>query len=212
MGSTFIALTTESAYSIKPSRVTIGTLMTSLNGPGCSITLLNISNSATTAKVPVHQILSHLDAPTEAIAWPSSTYGTRGSVTRSSQLVADPEIKEELHIVDDLKSECIKEARLTLVEPSILEGKLRQACFNMVACEPDLTVWDTEMGDGDCGETVAAGAKGKSTPRNELMKGLLRALDEGVAKSGSILSLVHKLVDIVENTMGYVILRISLKI
>lgn len=35
---------------------------------------------------------------------------------------------------------------------------LRNVCNHLVQAEPDLTRWDTVMGDGDCGETLKMGA------------------------------------------------------
>lgn len=71
------------------------------------------------------------------------------------------------------------------VDPIILEKTVRQACANILAAEPNLTKFDTISGDGDCGTNLEAGARG-----------LLAALDGGVAKNGSILAVVHAFVHI----------------
>ena len=78
-----------------------------------------------------------------------------------------------------------------LVNPQILESSLRKACSNIVAAEPDLTKWDSIMGDGDCGETFAAGCSA-----------LVSALDRGLASSGSLLSLTSHIASITETRMG----------
>lgn len=67
----------------------------------------------------------------------------------------------------------------------------RAACQNLIEAEPDLTKWDTVMGDGDCGETLKTGATA-----------LLSALDSGVAKSGSAIKVLQELENIVESQMG----------
>src|SRR5947207_3119302 len=54
----------ESTYKISPSRVYVGTFMTSLNGPGVSLTLLNLSNLKNASSV-----LLALDAKTTALGW-----------------------------------------------------------------------------------------------------------------------------------------------
>ena len=37
---------------------------------------------------------------------------------------------------------------------------IQSACGSVFAAEPDLTEFDTIVGDGDCGHTFASGAKG----------------------------------------------------
>lgn len=68
---------------------------------------------------------------------------------------------------------------------------LQTACDAIVKAEPDLTKWDTVMGDGDCGETLKTGATA-----------LLSAVDGGLAKPGSVIAVLHELESIVESKMG----------
>ena len=68
---------------------------------------------------------------------------------------------------------------------------IRHACDNLVTAEPDLTRWDTVLGDGDCGETLKTGATA-----------MLSALKSGLAKEGSVVHVLHELEDIVESKMG----------
>lgn len=79
----------------------------------------------------------------------------------------------------------------TAVDPSTLEKRLEQACQNIIAREPDLTEWDSKMGDGDCGETLKTGAQA-----------LLSSLKQGLASKGSVLEVVAELVQVTENKMG----------
>lgn len=81
--------------------------------------------------------------------------------------------------------------KTSTVDPALLDSMARKACNNLVAAEPDLTKWDTIMGDGDCGETLKTGATA-----------LLSALDSGVAKSGSVIRVLQELENIVESRMG----------
>ncbi len=77
------------------------------------------------------------------------------------------------------------------MDPKILEASLRKACNRITEVEPDLTKWDTIMGDGDCGETFKSGCVE-----------LLKALDDGLASSGSILKITSHVAEITETKMG----------
>lgn len=55
----------EKSYNIKPARVLAGTYMTSLNGLGFSITILNVVNT----NIGGPSMLQLLDAPSEATGW-----------------------------------------------------------------------------------------------------------------------------------------------
>jgi triose/dihydroxyacetone kinase / FAD-AMP lyase (cyclizing) len=77
------------------------------------------------------------------------------------------------------------------VNPKILESSLRKACNRIIIAEPDLTKWDTIMGDGDCGETFKTGCCE-----------LLKALDNGLASSGSLLAVTSRIAEITETNMG----------
>ena len=69
---------------------------------------------------------------------------------------------------------------------------LRSACEALVTAEPDLTKWDTVMGDGDCGLTLETGAKA-----------LLDAIDfKKIAAKGSVVEVLTELEDILEGKMG----------
>lgn len=56
-------------YGLHPCRIYAGTLVGSLNGPGFSLSLLNVKD---TGLGPGKSILELLDAPTEAAGWPSN--------------------------------------------------------------------------------------------------------------------------------------------
>jgi hypothetical protein len=58
----------ETVYGIHPVRVFCGTYMTSLNGPGLSISLLNVTRAATVA-ANSQQLLSYIDASHETLSW-----------------------------------------------------------------------------------------------------------------------------------------------
>lgn len=172
----------ERDWKMVPCRVISGFLETSLNAPAFSVSVVNATAAAKNCKYSVDQIKEFFDVRTTT-AWESMA-GSQGGKTRRSrqeQLVQAP--KEKPKTVDD--SHDLK------VDAAVLEKALRVACEDLVKAEPDLTKWDTVMGDGDCGETLKTGATA-----------LLAALDGGLAKSGSVVKVLHELEEIVESKMG----------
>src|SRR4051794_38685664 len=61
-------------WSITPTRVLIGCFETSLNAPGWSISLLNLSGIEHEAGTGVSQLIKLLDSDTTASAWPRNGY------------------------------------------------------------------------------------------------------------------------------------------
>ena len=167
-------------WKIEPIRVVTGFIETSLNAPAFSVSVVNVTAAAKNCSYSTEQIKSFFDTRTTT-HWESMTgsQGTRRS--RKEQIVEPP--KEEKKTVND--------ATDLKVDPAVLEKSLRKACNDLIAAEPDLTRWDTVMGDGDCGETLKTGATA-----------LLSALDQGLAKKGSIVEVLHEVEEIVESKMG----------
>lgn len=62
-----------SKWDIKPVRILTGTFETSLNAPGFSISLCNLSAASRESNTSVHELLELLDAPTTAVGWPNLT-------------------------------------------------------------------------------------------------------------------------------------------
>jgi triose/dihydroxyacetone kinase / FAD-AMP lyase (cyclizing) len=48
---------------------------------------------------------------------------------------------------------------LSPVDLPVFRGRVSEACKNVIAAEPQITHFDTIVGDGDCGMTLARGAK-----------------------------------------------------
>lgn len=168
-------------WNMEPSRICAGFLETSLNAPAFSVSVINVTAAAANCRYSVDEIKGFFDARTNT-HWESMA-GAQAvrRRPRREQLVRAPQ--EERKTVDkkrDLK-----------VDPVVLEKMLRNACEQLIVAEPDLTKWDTVMGDGDCGETLKTGATC-----------LLSALDGGLAKSGSVVKVLLELEDIVESKMG----------
>ncbi|KAL7806413.1 glycerone kinase [Trichoderma aethiopicum] len=167
-------------WKIEPVRVCAGFIETSLNAPAFSVSVVNVTAAAKNCSYSVEEIKSFFDARTTT-CWESMTGSQARRRTRQQQIVQPPE--EEIKTVD--------ESRDLKVDPVLLEKMLRNACEALIKAEPDLTKWDTVMGDGDCGETLRTGATS-----------LLTALDAGLAKSGSVVKVLLELEDIVESKMG----------
>ncbi|POR31086.1 Dihydroxyacetone kinase [Tolypocladium paradoxum] len=173
-----------STYDIKPCRTFAGAFETSLNAPGFSISLCNISAAARECQeTSASELLELLDRPTTAVSWPVVVRPEAVSETASANGVLP-------HKIVDAQNATDAEDKL-VVDPSMLEKAVRSACEAAISAEPKLTEWDMVMGDGDCGEAV----KG-------LCEAVLRMMDDGVAAKGSVLALLMSLMDAVDDMGG----------
>lgn len=159
-------------YNIVPSRIYVGAFETSLNAPGFSISLCNLSKVAKSTSRPLSTILDLLDAPTSAPAWPKNQYNVtatpyqNGSVTGATSAPAAA-------VAGDTGRNLASEKLL----PAI-----KAACKAAIAAEPFITKFDTVMGDGDCGEGVVMACEAllsrfDSAPFTESKLELFPALD-----------------------------------
>ncbi|KAK1533058.1 uncharacterized protein CCOS01_05041 [Colletotrichum costaricense] len=170
-----------STWSITPVRTQVGTFETSLNAPGFSISICNISAAARQCKSAVTELLQLLDRPTSAVYWPNTVRPVTCD-EKTNSLTTDKASTTNGH---EQKSDLIK------VDPKLLEKVIRSACERAIAAEPNLTKWDMVMGDGDCGEAV----KG-------LCESLLRNLDNGSADSGSVFAFLESTIEAVDDMGG----------
>ncbi|KAH7150330.1 dihydroxyacetone kinase [Dactylonectria estremocensis] len=174
----------QRGYNMAPARVFAGFIETSLNAPAFSVSVINITQAAANCSYSAEQIKQFADVKTDT-CWESMAGAQSGPRRRArkEQFVQAP--------VESKKAASASNNDL-VVDPRTLEAVVRTACNALVAVEPDLTRWDTVMGDGDCGETVKTGASE-----------LLAALDvDKAAASGSVTALLTTLEDIVESKMG----------
>lgn len=139
----------QSRYGIKPARILSGTYMTSLNGLGFSVTLLN------TVDVGGSSMIDLLDAPSEVAGWAApiqaSTWKAGNTATRTASLEEAQKAKpsgQTMTAVDE-------------------KAALVAALERVVAAEAEITKYDTIVGDGDCGIGLKRGAEGKSTSSEE---------------------------------------------
>ncbi|SCV48673.1 related to glycerone kinase isoform [Fusarium fujikuroi] len=132
-----------SGYSIRPIRVLSGTYMTSLNGMGFSITLLNLDSMNN------HHLLELLEAPAEAVGWSApikpEAWRAADATVPNNYETGDHEPKKrkrsQIENADDVGT--YDAAKAT----NALASGLRR----LIKAEPEITRYDTIVGDSDCG-------------------------------------------------------------
>lgn len=164
-------------WSITPDRHYVQAFETSLNAPGWSLSLLNVSGIERTTKTSVKDLLKLLDAETTAPAWPRNGYREAHEVPQTSD--------------NDTDAKAADANQGPTIDAATVETALRNACNAAIASEPDLTKWDIEMGDGDCGEAVVG-----------MCQGILRRLDAGLCKTGKIFHILDEIDEAVEEIGG----------
>lgn len=132
-------------YNISPVQSICGTVMTSFNGNGFSLTLLNASKCSKSIKSDFNEINSVLDllnSHTDATAWPVNT-----------------EITERPPPIDEsLLKDVINVKKAGTYDLEWISKLLKAGCEQLIKSEPQITHLDNQVGDGDCGETLVAGA------------------------------------------------------
>lgn len=164
-------------YGYTPVRVYAQCFETSLNAPGWSISLVNVTGIERDTGVPVKTQLELMDTETTAPAWPKTGYRDikEGNSAQTSKVATTQAAK-----VDGPK-----------VDPAKLEAAVRQACDDAIKSEPDITKWDIQMGDGDCGEAVVG-----------MCQGILKTVDAGSCKDGDLFKCLDEAGDAVEEVGG----------
>lgn len=137
-------------------RAWVGTLMTSLNMHGFSISVCFLPPGSSSEE---EQLIKLLDAGTSAPAWPAATRNThpcRNKTPGRLEPVVEGMSREE-GVKDSTKIKKVgKEIRM---KRDIVEACIRAACSALIADAADLDRLDARVGDGDCGTTHARGAQ-----------------------------------------------------
>lgn len=137
----------EKDYGVRPVRVLSGTYMTSLNGLGFSISLLNVVNT----DIGGPSMIQLLDYPCEATGWaapiPKETWEEKNQATLEDTAATGDEVKSS-----GLKYDAASGTKA-----------LKAGLEYVIAAEPDVTRMDTVVGDGDCGIGLRRGAEGKES-------------------------------------------------
>ena len=168
----------ERDWKIVPERIYAQCFETSLNAPGWSISLLNISGIERETNTTAATLLHLLDMDTKAPAWPKNGYG---------HIIP---VKEQEHLATNGVSEAATHQG-PKVDPVLLDSAVRNACNAAMKAEPDITKMDIVMGDGDCGEAVFA-----------MCQGVVKKLDQGLTKSGSLFHILDEIGEAVEEVGG----------
>ncbi|KAG0648771.1 Dihydroxyacetone kinase 1 [Hyphodiscus hymeniophilus] len=163
----------EKDYNIKPVRILAGTYMTSLNGLGFSISILNVVNT----NIGGPSMIQLLDDPCEAAGWTApirkETWEAKSTQTR----------EDSVAVAEDTKASGLK------LDPETTKTALTAGLQRVIAAEPDVTRYDTVVGDGDCGIGLKRGAEA-----------ILKMLSESKLSGDAVID-VSKVVQVVENTM-----------
>ncbi|KAI0598200.1 Dak1 domain-containing protein [Biscogniauxia sp. FL1348] len=130
-------------WGISPVRILSGTYMTSLNGLGFSITLLNVVNT----DIGGPSMIQLLDYPCEATGWSApiakETWEAKNTNTREDSTDSG----------QSTKPSGVK------IDTTAFSATLTAGLQALVAAEPDITKYDTVVGDGDCGIGLRRGAE-----------------------------------------------------
>jgi dihydroxyacetone kinase len=136
----------DTKYGIHPVRVISGTFMTSLNGLGFSISLLNVVNTG----IGGPSMTELLDAAAEVTGWSApirkETWEAKNTATRTDEKGQNEEAQPS-----GLK-----------MDKAVVKERLGLALERVIAAEPEVTRYDTVVGDGDCGIGLKRGAEGNS--------------------------------------------------
>lgn len=170
----------STSWGIRPVKIYSGVFESSLNGPGFSISLGNLTVAATLSNTAVHELVGLLSAPTAAPSWPTTSTALADSAPQILNYTDDLEKRPPIPASEDI-----------IIEPSHLDRIIRTACNKAIASEPDLTKWDMIMGDGDCGEGVEG-----------VCKAVVKLLDTGIAQRGSVLDVLYSIIHAVDNMGG----------
>ncbi|EPS42004.1 hypothetical protein H072_4027 [Dactylellina haptotyla CBS 200.50] len=124
-------------HGFKILRKYIGPFMTSLDGPGFSVTLLKLDD----------ETIKLLDEPTNAPAWP-----------KQFDLSHDEPVESRISRYSAPEKPAYSSKNHLIVTPEILTQVASAILKRIQKEEPTITKYDSIVGDGDCGTTLLKGA------------------------------------------------------
>jgi triose/dihydroxyacetone kinase / FAD-AMP lyase (cyclizing) len=130
--------------------------MTSLNAPGFSVSLLNVS-AAERELLFYPNILQLIDDPTEAVSW----VGARMPANKQAINISENNVAFKTQKMPSSLSDPVMFWRENDVSCEAVRRGIVGACNAVLQAEKELTQYDSIVGDGDCGATFATGARGQ---------------------------------------------------
>ena len=162
-------------YGLTPVRVITGTFLTSLDGLGWSASVLRLEDTGLGSG---KSMLELIDAPAEAVGWANTGVAT-------STWSADQSATFDKSATDTADT---SKTNLSL-DPQQASKVLKGGLERMGKAEPDVTRYDSIVGDGDCGIGLKRGAEA-----------VIKFLDSGDLPTDAV-AFLNKIIAIVENTM-----------
>lgn len=187
-------------YGIHPYRIFSGTFLSSLDGPGFSLTLLALPVAASSETT---RILKLLDAPTECQNWPppQRTASAPSEVPNAEGHQEEASIDKRVTNSNDFGSvacecdscSCRIELMCSLDDTKLLIDITKNIHASLQRAGPEITRFDTFLGDGDCGTTLLAGSSG-----------LVAEFGDNARSdaSGDLFASMQRVADTLSNTMG----------
>ncbi|CAK7216273.1 dihydroxyacetone kinase Dak1 [Sporothrix curviconia] len=147
-----------SDYKLRPLRVLSGTYMTSLNGLGFSISLLKVPRDTGLGQ-GAPSLLQLLDDPAEANGWaaavPTVTWDAAGKAGASATAFSS----SSSAAAAEATSAAGSAPSNLMADPAAYRAALENGLKRVIAAEPEITQYDTVVGDGDCGTGMKRGAE-----------------------------------------------------
>ena len=135
------------AQGIIPKRVFQGCFMGSMNMPGVSLSLTNLTNISDDTGIATSRLLELIDAPHTSFAWPA----TQNIYPLPTKLEGRKR-QDAFTEVEDEGKHAIPAGPKLQTSAGTIQKAMKQAAEDSIAMEPKLTEWDTIVGDGDAGE------------------------------------------------------------
>ena len=166
----------KETYSLTPLRVLAGTYLTSLNGLGFSASILKLEDTGLGQGKSMLELIDH---PAEAYGWAApisvGTWNAENNKTMDNAAATTEQASGKSNLS---------------LDPKQAVQVLKAGLDKMIACEAEVTRYDTIVGDGDCGIGLKRGAEA-----------VLKELGQGDSNPSDAVAFVNKIVPVVENTM-----------
>ncbi|KAI9323429.1 dihydroxyacetone kinase [Dichotomocladium elegans] len=152
------------------ARVLAGSFLTSLNMPGFSITLLILEDRSW-----IELINQSVDAPGWLSTMPRSSFSANIACSEERETLR----KNDMNVADDGDGQDL----------CVLKKAICSACQSVIEAEPQVTEFDTKLGDGDCGTTL-------KTAASAILQDIPQMIPQSCRKT------IMGLADIIERSVG----------